>query len=120
MMTGAVNEPEVLRVLPGERKVRLDLRVPRDLSWFDGHFPGCPLLPGVIQVTWALQFARQHLGIGLRFQRLSALKFMRFILPGSEVALLLEFDARRQQLSFEYLQEEAVCAAGTVGFETAP
>lgn len=125
----AVIEPEILAVVPGDQQVRVALKVPPDLSWFEGHFPGCPLLPGVIQLTWAIRFGRRYLGIAgdteeigeslLSFQRLSNLKFMRFILPGSEVALLLEYDAKRRELSFEYRQSDAVCAAGTIGFESA-
>lgn len=121
----AVSEPEILSVVAGEGTARLEMRVPRDLSWFEGHFPECPLLPGVIQVTWAIRFARRYLDVAAAdaqrseafagFGRLSKLKFMRFILPGAEIALLLEFDAKRRELSFEYREGEAVCAEGTIG-----
>lgn len=110
------SEPEILAAIRGEQCVRLEMRVPRDLSWFQGHFPDCPLLPGVIQLTWAVQFARVHLRIPPGFHSLSTLKFMRFILPGAELALLLEFNAARRELSFEYRESGELCSAGKVGF----
>lgn len=113
----SASEAEILEVAPGAQGVRIELRVPRDLSWFEGHFPGCPLLPGVIQVTWAIEFARRYLALSPKFHSLSAMKFMRFILPGSEVTLLLEYAAEEGELSFEYRQGKAVCAAGKIGFK---
>lgn len=114
-----LDQPEILAVTAGEHSVRLDLRLPHELSWFEGHFSDCPLLPGVIQVTWAVEFGRRHLPVPSGFQSLSAVKFMRFILPGAEVALQLEFDAARRKLAFEYRERGAVCSGGTIGFGAA-
>jgi len=32
----------------------LDLVVPTDLTYFDGHFVGAPVVAGVVQVKWAI------------------------------------------------------------------
>jgi 3-hydroxymyristoyl/3-hydroxydecanoyl-(acyl carrier protein) dehydratase len=36
------------------------LRVPPTLEHFRGHFPGFPILPGVVQLDWAVRFGRLH------------------------------------------------------------
>ena len=112
-------EPEILQLVPGPNGVRIELHIPRELSWFEGHFPECALLPGVIQVTWAIEFGRQHLPLPPGFCSLSAMKFMRFIVPDANVSLLLEFDAAQSELFFEYRQGEWVCSTGVVGLSSA-
>ncbi|KAB2840154.1 MAG: AMP-binding protein, partial [Burkholderiales bacterium] len=50
--------PEVMaRRREGETLV-LQLRVAPELDFFAGHFPSQPILPGVMQVHWAIHFAR--------------------------------------------------------------
>ncbi len=61
---------------------RLELRIPADLAYFDGHFDGAPMLPGVAQIHWAIHFARAQFGVGHGFSRIEAIKFLRPIRPG--------------------------------------
>jgi 3-hydroxymyristoyl/3-hydroxydecanoyl-(acyl carrier protein) dehydratase len=96
--------------------VQFELTVPADLYYFRGHFPECPLLPGVVQVTWAIEFARQHLPCTGDFRSLSAVKFTRVIQPGSTVTLALEFDSATQRLDFEYRGSAGSCSVGTAHF----
>lgn len=72
----------------GEHRLVLD--VPQDLRWFEGHFEGQPMLPGVAQVV-ALADAHARrlvpgLGPALRLQRV---KFTAVVTPGEELALTL-------------------------------
>ena len=56
-------QPQILSVQKDADAVSLDLLVSKDLDYFRGHFPGLPLLPGVVQVDWALRFAQEYLDI---------------------------------------------------------
>ncbi len=96
---------------------RIDFAVPVSLEYFDGHFPGCPLLPGVVQIGWAIELAREHIGFDASFRSLSAVKFMRVIQPGDRVTLLLEFDAARRELTFEYQLAGESCSSGRASFQ---
>jgi 3-hydroxymyristoyl/3-hydroxydecanoyl-(acyl carrier protein) dehydratase len=109
-------QPVVLRVEPQGGGVRIALHVQPDLQWFEGHFPGTPLLPAVVQTGWAVAFARQHFDMPPRFLSMSNMKFMRFIMPGMRVALQLRYIAPRNELSFQYLEGEAVSASGRMRF----
>ncbi len=108
--------PVVLEVEPQGDGVRLALHVQPDLQWFEGHFPGTPLLPAVVQTSWAVAFAREHFDIPERFLSMSNMKFMRFIMPGMRIALRLRYSAPRGELSFEYLEGDAVSASGRMRF----
>jgi len=43
--------------------LELDLRVPPDLEYFAGHFPGIPILPGVVQIDWSVRLGRARLPV---------------------------------------------------------
>jgi 3-hydroxymyristoyl/3-hydroxydecanoyl-(acyl carrier protein) dehydratase len=70
--------------------VELDLYLPASLRYFRGHFPGLPILPGVVQLHWAILYARERLGVRGEFKGLRALKFMKPIQPDRRIALRLE------------------------------
>ena len=100
----------------GKSGIRLELVIPADLHYLQGHFPGCPLLPGVVQLTWAIDFAKQYLPIVGSFRGVSNLKFMRVIQPDRPVSLTLDFEAAKNQLTFEYRNADGVCSSGGIAF----
>lgn len=96
--------------------VQLTLRAHGGLQWFEGHFPGVALLPGVIQTTWVVELARQYFPLPEKFHSMSNMKFMRFIMPDTVVTLQLRYLADKGELSFEYREREQICASGRMGF----
>jgi 3-hydroxymyristoyl/3-hydroxydecanoyl-(acyl carrier protein) dehydratase len=93
--------------------------VPYDLEIFDGHFPTIPILPGVVQVGWAVDLARAHLQAVGRFMGVTATKFRRLAQPGMVLALTLEYRPESAELRFEYLLGEALVSIGRVLFRGA-
>lgn len=83
-------------------ETRATLRVEANLPLFSGHFDAAPILPGVAQLDWAIQLAQQSFSIPDHFVRLEALKFMRPVLPGTELILDLSFKVQDAK--------EAVCS----------
>ena len=63
--------------------------VPADHPLFEGHFPGHPILPGVVALGWMLAAAERFLGRPLGAVELLNVKFQTVILPGSELELTL-------------------------------
>ena len=56
-------------------------RFPADFAGFDGHFPGDPLLPGVLMVAMALQTAAALLGRPVLLTGIRRAKYFRRVLP---------------------------------------
>lgn len=69
--------------------LRATARVPADLAHQAGHFPGHPIVPGFMQVAWALAQARAHLAVTGGVTTFEALKFPSPLLPGAECELEL-------------------------------
>ena len=74
------------------------------------------MLPGVVQVGWAIEFARLHIPFSARFRSLAAVKFMRVIQPNAASTLRLAADAALRELSFEYRLSGEPCSSGRVLF----
>jgi 3-hydroxymyristoyl/3-hydroxydecanoyl-(acyl carrier protein) dehydratase len=95
------------------RKV-LELVVPAELLYFDGHFTVAPVLPGVVQVDWAIHYGRLHFGLAGAFGGINALKFQQMIRPDVPVRLELAWDAVKGSLNFRYFSEAGAHASGRI------
>ncbi|MNT49296.1 hypothetical protein D3C72_1861390 [compost metagenome] len=87
-----------------------------DLIAFDGHFPQARILPGVVQLDWAIHYAREAFSMPPRFERMDALKFQHVARPGDCLQLTLGWDAVKSVLSFRYVSDHGVHASGRVVF----
>ncbi|ERO64866.1 FabA/FabZ family ACP-dehydratase, partial [Pseudomonas piscis] len=110
-------EPEVLAQLQQDDEWQLQLAIPPDLAYFSGHFPQAPILPGVVQVDWALALGQRLLELPGRFAGMEVLKFQQLIRPGDRIQLNLRFDTQRQKLYFAYLNAGAACSSGRILLE---
>ncbi|MGE0221959.1 MAG: 3-hydroxyacyl-ACP dehydratase FabZ family protein [Acetobacteraceae bacterium] len=81
---------------PEARLVRADCTVPDESPVFEGHFPGHPILPGVLMIETMAQTGGWLVLAVLRFSRMPFLaqvreaKMRAFVTPGQ----LLQADAR--------------------------
>ncbi|MDB5776042.1 MAG: AMP-binding protein [Herbaspirillum sp.] len=103
---------------PGEdpHRVELALRIPADLLYFDGHFGDTPILPGVVQLDWAIAFGRRYFDMPPLFGGVHALKFQQVIAPESTVMLELQYDAAKTSLSFRMHSAAGQHASGRIAF----
>ena len=119
LLAPRVKAPEVLEQVEVEGEWSLQLAVPPDLAYFSGHFPQTPVLPGVVQVEWALSLGQQLMKLPARFAGMEVLKFQQLVRPGDEIQLHLRFDPERSKLYFAYRNEAATCSSGRILLEAA-
>jgi len=117
LLAPRVKAPEVLEQVEVEGEWSLQLAVPPDLAYFSGHFPQTPVLPGVVQVDWALSLGQQLMALPAKFAGMEVLKFQQLVRPGDEIQLHLRFDPERSKLYFAYRNETATCSSGRILLE---
>lgn len=66
------------------------LPIAADHPAFDGHFPGAPVLPGVVLLDASLRAIELADGHAPRCWRVGSVKFLRAVAPGEAPALTLE------------------------------
>ncbi|MDH3428623.1 MAG: hypothetical protein OEM60_06540 [Gammaproteobacteria bacterium] len=115
-----VTEPEIVKESVAAPRAEFDINVPADLLYFQGHFPQQPVLPGVVQIHWAIQLAKSRLGLGSGFGGIEALKFHRVIIPLEQLKLTLEHSEQTGKLHFSYVSELGVHSQGRVLFDQRP
>lgn len=93
---------------------QLELKIPHDLAYFSGHFPSAPVLPGVVQVDWALHLAQQHMSLPCDFAGMEVLKFQQLVRPADEVSLSLRFEPEKNKLYFAFTMADTPCSSGRI------
>lgn len=77
----------------GERKITVEANVPEKSTIFEGHFPGYPLMPGVLLIESMAQTSGWLLIALLKFERMPFLaavkeaKMRTFITPGQTLQI---------------------------------
>ncbi|MDR1994335.1 AMP-binding protein [Azonexus sp.] len=106
----------IIRELPaqGDENLRCAIEVPLDLAYFSGHFPGVPVVPGVAQIGWAVDIARQKLFPDLQCRGMEVLKFQKLLRPGDTAELSLRWNAGNAKLYFAYTLKDEPCSSGRI------
>ena len=89
------------------------LDIPADHPAFQGHFPGNPLLPGVVLLAEVLEAVLRSpesaAAVGPR-PRIGVAKFLAPVLPGARLSL--ELESKGASVRFDVRNGEQLCASG--------
>jgi 3-hydroxyacyl-[acyl-carrier-protein] dehydratase len=86
--------------------------IPADHPSLPGHFPGRPLVPGVVLLDRVLDAIEARDGVLPAALRLPQVKFLRPLLPGEPARIELEGEAPRWR--FRVLRDDGLVASGEV------
>ncbi|WP_305805789.1 hypothetical protein [Stenotrophomonas sp. YIM B06876] len=88
----------------------MQFTIPCDHPCLAGHFPGRPLVPGVVVLEQVLRAIARQTGLPVTALRLPQVKFMAPLLPGQAATIELEGAAPRWR--FTVLRDEQLLVRG--------
>ena len=108
--------PEILGEKRATESIVLALRIPEGLAYFAGHFDEIAVVPGVVQIQWAVHYARQYLGVAGTFSQMEVIKFKELLLSGQCLDLCLCYHEAHCKLQFSYRSETTEYNSGRIYF----
>ena len=104
-------DPSIVSIEESELSTSYQIFVARDLTYFHGHFPQLPILPGVVQIGWVLNLLYANHAV-TEIRDLKNLKFNKPILPGTYLELVLEHKKEKHSFRFSYTNEQTSFSSG--------
>lgn len=81
--------PQVLKVEHTESGYLLHLSIPDDLLYLEGHFPQMPIVAGVCQLKWVIDYIQTYTGAPLQITAFKDIKFLRPLFPNQSCVMEL-------------------------------
>jgi 3-hydroxymyristoyl/3-hydroxydecanoyl-(acyl carrier protein) dehydratase len=106
------DHPQVLSTQQTETGWILHLRVSDNLAYLEGHFPQAPIVAGVCQLKWVIDYIEMHTGKPLVIEAMEAVKFHRPLLPRQVFAIDLSYDPLAAVWQYCVYAEDRLFASG--------
>lgn len=88
--------------------------MPADASWFDGHFPGWPVLPGIAQLGMVYELVRHALDGPVQVVEVSRVRFKQRIAPDDRLTVVAELRSDSGRYAFRITRGDEVVCTGTM------
>jgi len=97
-----------------ENSISLLFTIAESSPYFDGHFPGFPILPAVAQLDIVINFARCYFNTASALSKIKKIKFVKTINPS--VTLLLKIELKENVITFKIAapDESEMYSGGTI------
>lgn len=102
-----------------ERLAEVRLELGASHSAFEGHFPGEPILPGVVLLDLVAGALRVALGAGWRVKALPSVRWRAVVRPGESLQIRILSAERAGHVGFEVKSGETLVSDGTLVVEQA-
>ena len=109
-----ITDPVIRQVRQVPQGVEIDMSLPAELFFFRGHFPERPILPGVVQVDWAVRFADRYLKTDITSARDFRVKFKSVIEPTEVITMVLLRSSNDRKLEFSFRNHTGELSQGSI------
>jgi 3-hydroxymyristoyl/3-hydroxydecanoyl-(acyl carrier protein) dehydratase len=113
---GANSKPGIVSWIQGLSEHRLLLDISPELVFFEGHFPGNPILPGIVQLHWAAGISMNLFNFDQIPCEVKRLKFSNIVQPPSVLELLLD-QKSETEVKFQFTSFGRVHSMGSLVFK---
>lgn len=95
-----------------------EVDVPADSDWFDGHFPGNPVLPGIAQLGMVFELIASTCAGSLRVREVSRVRFKQIIVPGDRLIVTAAPKAAKEGVyTFRITKNDDLVCSGNMTVE---
>lgn len=101
------------------KEISADIQVPRNSTWFSGHFPGAPILPGIAQLGMVFDAIHQLGNPNMKISGIERVRFKQIIRPDDHLKIIAvprKNDA--ESYSFRIMAGEKLVCSGVMTFES--
>jgi 3-hydroxymyristoyl/3-hydroxydecanoyl-(acyl carrier protein) dehydratase len=95
-----------------------EVRIPKESLWFDGHFPGNPILPGVAQLSMIFDVIRNAFKEPIKVTGIHRVRFKQMILPDDRLKVIVESRKLHQDYTFRITRDDELICSGNMGVDT--
>jgi 3-hydroxymyristoyl/3-hydroxydecanoyl-(acyl carrier protein) dehydratase len=100
--------------------ISAQVHVPGDTSWFNGHFPEWPVLPGIAQLHMVCELVRHALDCPVRVVEVSRVRFKQRIVPEDRLTVMAEVRSGESRYAFRITRGDEVVCTGTMTIKKMP
>jgi len=93
-----------------------EVRTPKESAWFDGHFPGYPVLPGIAQLGMVYEVVRRSLNCPVRVAEVNNIRFKQMIVPDDCLMFNAELRPGSGRYAFRITRNDEVVCTGSMTF----
>lgn len=109
---------EMQNVQAADGALGAEIRVPADSAWFNGHFPGNPVLPGIAQLGMVIDLIRRTAPGPVKVAEVSRVRFKQMILPEDRLRVTVESrPAKAGTYGFRITRQDEVVCSGMLRAE---
>ena len=112
-----MRSPEITEIEKTDNELNMGFHLQPENDYFKGHFPEFQLLPGVVQVHWAIEYAIENFGELGEFEKMEALKFSKPMRPGMNLRLNVQRNIEKSNIVFKYLDDQHTYSSGRIYFK---
>lgn len=109
-----MDEPIICNSTKTENGMDFEIFFAPENAYFNGHFSIAKILPGAVQLHFAVRFAQKFLSEVGTLKGVKRLKFSNVILPSENVTLSIKKE--KTFYSFTYLKNGLQCSSGVLDF----
>lgn len=99
-----------LPLVVSRENTSLKLLFHKDSNFFNGHFTGYPIVPGVVQLYYANFYIKELFGYKLHAGQLKKIKFSNIIKP--DKLITLSFTENNNSILYKYFDDDKVYSSG--------
>ncbi len=74
------------------------------------------IVPGIVQLNWAVEFAKTDLRLQGWFSQGNQIKFTNLMKPTDEVSLVLEYNPDKSSVAYSYKDNQFIYSSGRITF----